>query len=170
MHWHSSRNMPIHRTGKWNAAMTKPAQGTACTNICCGCFTGLAGGGALGPMPWGTAPGIPAAMGTLWAVTGPRVSIALGSRPAGSKRWTISARKLWNSSGNKLNRNKKKNKTKKQNKSRKVSAPNRCGFQKQLILLTKIFISNYGSSKYAGTGNKTGWSWNPKEIDNYLLI
>lgn len=42
---------------------------------------GLAGGGALGPILCGTGPGIPVAMGTLWPVTGPRASIALGSRP-----------------------------------------------------------------------------------------
>lgn len=150
------------KTGKWNAAMPKQAQGAACTSMCCGCFTGRAGGGALGPMPWGTAPGIPAAMGTLWAATGPRVSIALGSRPAGSKRLTISARKPWNHCGNKLNRIKKGEK--------KVSARNHCRFQKQLTLFSYMFISNYGSINYAGTGNKTCWSWNPKELDNYLLI
>lgn len=44
-------NTPIHRTEKWNAAMPKQAEGAAYTNICCGGFTGLAGGGALGPMP-----------------------------------------------------------------------------------------------------------------------
>jgi len=43
--------------------------------------TGLAGGGALGPMLCGTGPCIAAAMGTLWPATGPRASIALGSRP-----------------------------------------------------------------------------------------
>lgn len=48
-----------------------------------GHFTGLAGGGALEPIPCGTGPCIPAAMGTRWACTGPRASIALGSRPTG---------------------------------------------------------------------------------------
>lgn len=146
--------MPIYRAGKWNAAMPKQLQGAACMNICCGCFTGLAGGGALGPMPWGTTPGIPAAMGTRWAATGPRVSIALGSRPAGSKRLAISGRKLWTSSGNKCSRNKINKQT---NKSIKVLTQNRSGFQKQLILMSCILISNYGSIKNAGTGNILGW-------------
>lgn len=44
--------------------------------------TGLVGGGAFGPMLCGTGPCIGPAMGTLCAVTGPRASIALGSRPA----------------------------------------------------------------------------------------
>lgn len=44
--------------------------------------TGLACGGAFGPMLWGTGPCIPPAMGTRWPVNGPRASIALGSRPA----------------------------------------------------------------------------------------
>lgn len=48
-----------------------------------GHFTGLAGGGALEPIPCGTGPCIPAAMGTRWACAGPRASIALGSRPTG---------------------------------------------------------------------------------------
>lgn len=48
-----------------------------------GHFTGLAGGGALELIPCGTGPCIPAAMGTRWACTGPRASIALGSRPTG---------------------------------------------------------------------------------------
>lgn len=143
----------------------KTSTGAACTSICCGCFTGLAGGGALGPMPWGTAPGIPAAMGTLWAATGPRVSIALGSRPAGSKRLTVSARKPWNHSGNQLSRIKKeKKKIHKSVSSKPLQVP------KTADLIQLMFISNYGSINYAGTGNKTCWSWNPKELDNYLLI
>lgn len=43
--------------------------------------TGLAAGGALGPIEWGPGPCIPLAMGTLWPDTGPRASTALGSRP-----------------------------------------------------------------------------------------
>lgn len=78
----------MYRKGNENTEMPKGAQWAANTNISCR-FTGLAGGGALGPMPWGMAPGIPAAMGTLWVVTGPRVSIALGSRPAGKTHFQL---------------------------------------------------------------------------------
>lgn len=54
-------------------------------------FTGLAGGGAFGPMLWGTGPCIPPPMGTRWLVPDPRASIALGSRPAETytTRWTL---------------------------------------------------------------------------------
>lgn len=90
---HSSMTTTKYRTGKENAETTKAAQCAANASIWC--FTGLADGGALGPMPWGMAPGIPAAMGTLWAVTGPRVSIALGSRPAGKKHLMYLAQKAW---------------------------------------------------------------------------
>ena len=44
-------------------------------------ITGLEGGGALGPMLWGPGPGIPPDIGPLCPDTGPRASIALGSRP-----------------------------------------------------------------------------------------
>lgn len=91
---HSSVTTTNYRTGKENAETAKAARCAANTSIRC-CFTGLADGGALGPMPWGMAPGIPAAMGTLWAVTGPRVSIALGSRPAGKKHLMYLAQKAW---------------------------------------------------------------------------
>jgi len=53
-------------------------------------ITGRAGGGALAAMLCGPGPGIPPpAMGTLCPAAGPRVSMALGSRPETQRPVTV---------------------------------------------------------------------------------
>ena len=84
-------NIEVINCQRWHETSKQLTQ----TNTMEVVFTGLAGGGALGPMLWGTGPGIPAAMGTLCPATGPRASIPLGSRPAEGNKATVTIHIWW---------------------------------------------------------------------------